>query len=83
LIVQAPDALRHSWASSSKAFSYARAILRESEKLTAELDVILANNVYPADMDAVHDRVTKLLRRIKEYRKQTGVQPVAKGGERR
>ena len=48
---------------------------------------ILADDAHPADMDALRDRVTNLLRRIKENRKRTSAfaarKEVAKGGERR
>ena len=85
--VQAPDALRHSVTTLIQGLFIRKDDSSGIERFTAELDAILASNAHPADMGAVHDRVTKLLRRIKENRKQTGAHPtrkkVANGSERR
>ena len=85
--MQAPDALRHSVTTLIKGLFIRKDDPSSIERFTAELDAILANDAHPASMGAVHDRVTKLLRRIKENRKQAGAHPaikkVAKGGERR
>ncbi len=57
------------------------------KRFTAELNGIVGADVQPSDIGALRDRVTKLLRRIKENRKRVSARAsegrFAKGGERR
>ena len=89
LIAQAhaPEALRQSVTAVIQGLFTRKNDRSSIKKFTAELNRILADYTHPTDINALHDRVTTLLRRIKEDRKRTGAKAarkkMGKDGERR